>query len=90
MKNRLIRILIAVCCLSFSFAMNSFAQNPCQIQIYDTEGEGLELRNKPAVESSSFGAVPEGATLYVQAVVGDWVYTSYHGNNGWCNLAHPG
>ena len=61
---------------------------PKYYKVYNTEGEGLELRNKATVESSSFGAVPEGTSLYVQAVNGDWAYTSYNGNNGWCNLAH--
>jgi len=56
--------------------------------VYNTDGEGLELRVQPTVESSSFGAVPEGTVLYVQAINNDWAYTSYNGNYGWCNLAH--
>ena len=53
-----------------------------------TEGEGLELRSKPTVECSSFGAVPEETQLVVQAINYDWAYTTYNGHSGWCNLTY--
>lgn len=61
---------------------------PKNYTVYNTEGEGLEMRILPTVEASTFGPVPEGTVLQVQAINGDWAYTTYGGNAGWCNLAH--
>lgn len=62
--------------------------NPKYYTVTSTDGEGLELRNKPTIETSSFGAVPDGVVLTVTAVNNDWAYTSYNGNNGWCNMMY--
>ena len=53
-----------------------------------TGNEGLELRTAPTVESSTFGPVPEGAAIQVQAIKGKWAYASYKGNSGWLNITY--
>ena len=61
---------------------------PTYYTVYGTGYEGLELRVSPTVNSSTFGPIPNGTTVLVQAIQGDWAYTSYNGNNGWANIAH--
>lgn len=61
---------------------------PVWYTVYDTEGEGLELRTKPDVEASTFGPIPEGTALYVTAIQSDWAYTQYNGHYGWVNLTY--
>ena len=56
--------------------------------VYNTEGEGLELRTRPDVESATFGPVPEGSILQITAFHEDWAYTQYNGHNGWVNLTY--
>ena len=53
-----------------------------------TGNEGLELRTAPTIDSSTFGPVPEGAAVQVQAIQGKWAYTSYKGNSGWLNTTY--
>jgi len=59
---------------------------PVYYTVYNTEGEGLELRSSPTVESSTFGPVYDGTSVLVQAMEGDWAYIYYNGHYGWCNL----
>ena len=61
---------------------------PAVYTVRGTDGEGLELRVKPSVEASTFGPIPEGTRLVVEAINNDWAYIQYNGNAGWCNLAH--
>lgn len=61
---------------------------PIYYVVYGTDGEGLELRVSPSISSSTYGAIPNGAVVVVNAISGDWAYTSYNGNSGWANLAH--
>ena len=62
--------------------------NPVNYTVYNTQGEGLELRTKASVESSTFGPVPDGTILSVTAINNDWAYTTYNGHYGWCNLTY--
>ena len=61
---------------------------PARYTVYNTEGEGLELRTRPDVESSTFGPVRDGVILQVMAIKGDWAYTQYNGHYGWVNLTY--
>ena len=61
---------------------------PAWYVVTDTEGEGLELRTKPDVESSTFGPIKDGLILQVTAIKGDWAYTQYNGHYGWANLTY--
>ena len=65
MKKRWIGFLIAVCCMSFAFATVSFAQNPCQVQIYDTDNEGLALKASPDMNAARYLFIPENAGIYI-------------------------
>ena len=56
--------------------------------IRDTEGEGLELRSKPTVESSTYGAIYDGTSVLVQAIEEDWAFLAYNGHYGWCNTMY--
>ena len=62
--------------------------NPSWYTVYNTEGEGLELRTRPDVESSTFGPIPDGTILQVTAINDDWAYTLYNGHHGWANLTY--
>ena len=56
--------------------------------IRNTEGEGLELRCKPTVESSTYGPIYDGTSVLVQAIQGDWAYLAFNGHYGWCNTMY--
>lgn len=56
--------------------------------IYNTWGEGLELRCRPTTASSTFGPVYDGTIVYVQAIEGGWAYVSYNGLNAWCYMEY--
>ena len=88
MKKRLISFLIAVCCMSFAFATVSFAQNPCQVQIYDTDGEGLALKASPDMNAARYLFIPDYASVYIDQVSNGWGHTSYMGCSGWVALQY--
>ena len=70
------------------YPTNGFTDTVRYYTIQNTDGEGLELRTAPTNESSTFGAIREGAVVTVQAIQGSWAYTYYSGNFGWTYLEY--
>lgn len=57
--------------------------SPTRYIVYNTAGEGLELRCRPTVNSSTFGPIYDGTPLQVHAIQGSWAYVWYNGHYGW-------
>ena len=62
--------------------------DPVYYTVYDTEGEGLELRTDPTEKSSTFGPLADGTVFKAEAQDEDWVYGENNGHYGWCNTAY--
>ena len=62
--------------------------SPVYYTVYNTEGEGLELRTSPTTSSSTFGPMYDGTVIKAEAVSGEWVYGSWNGHYGWCHTAY--
>ena len=61
---------------------------PRYYTVYNTEGEGLELRTRPTVECSTFGPMMDGTVIRAEAVDGSWVFADNLGHRGWANLTY--
>jgi len=59
--------------------------SPVYYTVYNTEGEGLELRTSATAKSSTFGPLYDGTVLKAEAQDGEWVYGEHNGHYGWCN-----
>lgn len=62
--------------------------NPRYYTVYNTDGEGLELRVKPDVECSTFGPMMDGTVVKAEAMQDSWVFVENNGHKGWCNLTY--
>ena len=62
--------------------------DPVYYTVYDTEGEGLELRTDPTEKSSTFGPLVDGTVFQAEAQDEDWVYGENNGHYGWCNTTY--
>ena len=60
---------------------------PEYLTVYDTDGEGLELRSGPSVYRCTYGPMMDGTVLQAEAVIDTWAYVSTDGLYGWANLA---
>lgn len=58
---------------------------PVYYTVYDTGGEGLELRKTASADDSTFGPMMDGTVVKAEAVSGDWVYVENNGHYGWCH-----
>ena len=61
--------------------------SPRYYTVYDTDGEGLELRVRPDVECSTFGPMMDNTVVKATAIQDPWVFVENNGHKGWCNLA---
>lgn len=55
-------------------------------QYKTTASSGLVLRGSASTSGSYLDLLPNGTTVYVTLVSGNWGYTSYNGQNGWICL----
>ena len=62
--------------------------DPVYYTVYDTEGEGLELRTDPTENASTFGPLADGTVFKAEAQDEDWVYGEHNGHYGWCNMSY--
>jgi len=62
--------------------------SPIYFTVYNTEGEGLELRTEPTSKSSTFGPMYDGTVIKAEARNGEWVYGQNNGHYGWCNTTY--
>lgn len=58
---------------------------PVYYTVYNTEGEGLELRTDPTTDSSTFGPMYDGTVIRTEGRSGEWVYGKGNGRYGWCH-----
>ena len=60
--------------------------------VYNTNGEGLELRSYASTKCSTFGPLYDGtvfkAEAWTESSEGKWVFGEYNGHYGWCNTAY--
>ena len=61
---------------------------PAYYTVYNTDGEGLELRCKPTSDCSSFGTISDGIEVMVMAIQEPWAFVYYNWHYGWCNLTY--
>ncbi len=55
-----------------------------------TNGGNLNIRQRPDIYSNIIGKAPNGATVRVMNMAGDWLLISYNGINGYVNKYYIG
>ncbi len=61
--------------------------DPSSLGIYEiTYDVGMRLRSGPGTGYTSLDVMPKGTKIYVTEIKGEWGYTSYNGQLGWCCL----
>lgn len=85
-------IVIAVviaCFLKCDAVYASGASSEYSATIYDTDGSGLALKEKPDIESERILVIPENTEVRIDGVTSTgWGYTSYGEHNGWIYLQY--
>ncbi len=49
---------------------------------------GLRLREGPSTSSAQVALIPNGSTVSVSKIEGEWGYTTYSGKSGWISMAY--